>query len=532
MSNSDDKKDSKTSASESPVTKPVKRSRKRQASRPPTINVKAVHLEAETTETGEKAASENIKEDVSGTQKKATAETGKDNRDTKAGDEKSETAKSAQSSGQFGYRALALAAGVGAAASIVLFAGVFGVKVFTSGQKGLEDKIANLSGEVETLRSIANTSQDSLNNNKAIKVLNQQIKKLSNRPQDTRFQKLNAQIKSLEEDIAKSQKPSIEAAELKNLLEKLNALEVKTEEAKLSAEKSIRRTTNLEEAVKAADEAIKGTTDGAQGSIVAQNLRLAGLDQQIKDLSDSLDSLQLEVSENTKASKIEEIVSNLREGVSSLEGRVQALDGLITTANKQMKTSRETLLKIDKRLLTIEQEDRSSDINHLAALSFAIEGLARKIETGGAFERELKVVNAAIPNNKKLDNLTQYAKTGIKTIAQVQNDFKPVLRDLLSVGDAQSTPGMVQKLVGSARSLIRIRRVGEVEGDSREALIARLEARVKAGDLPAALVAAKKLEGAAAKAAEVWVGEVEKRLMTIELIKSIRNDVISSLGSK
>jgi len=156
MSNSDDKKDSKTSAPKSPVTKPVKRSRKRQASRPPTINVKAVHLEGEA---AGKATSENIKEDVTATKNKTTHKTGKANSDTKTGDEKPETVKSPQKKGQFGYRAVALAAGVGAAASIVLFAGVFGVKVFTSGQKGLEDRIAGLSGEVEALRSIASNAQ-------------------------------------------------------------------------------------------------------------------------------------------------------------------------------------------------------------------------------------------------------------------------------------------------------------------------------------------------------------------------------------
>ena len=526
MSNSDDKKDGKTSAPKSPVTKPVKRSRKRQASRPPTINVKAVRLEGEASETEDKAASEKIKEDVSDTKKKATAETGKDYNDIKAGD------KNTQGEGQFGYRALALASVVGATASIALFAGVFGIGVFTSDQKAMEGRIAALSGEVETLRSIASTSQDSRNNNKAIKAIMQQIKELNNRPQDTRFQKLDARIKSVEEDIANPQKPSIEVAELKKLLEKLNALEVKTEEARLSAEKSIRRTTNLEEAVKAADETIKGTTDGTQGSIVAQNLRLARLDQQIKDLSDSLDSLQIKVSENTKASKTREMVNSLRESVSSLESRMQKFDAQIAAVIKHAKISREAVSRIDKRLLTMEQEDRAEDINHLAALSFALESLVRKIETGGVFERELKIVKAAIPGNKKLDNLTQYAKTGVKTIAQIQSNFKPVLRNLLSVGDTQSAPGMVEKLVGSARSLIRIRRVGEVEGDSREAIIARLEARVKTGDLPAALAAARKLEGPAAKAAEVWIGEVEKRLMTIELIKSIRNDVILNPGSK
>jgi len=201
----------------------------------------------------------------------------------------------------------------------------------------------------------------------------------------------------------------------------------------------------------------------------------------------------------------------------------------LKNTNAAMAASRAAAEKFDSRLANLEQADKSGGFTRLAALSYAVEGLVQKIESGATFDRELGIVTAAVPQNKELAELTAQARTGIKSLAQLQRDFAPVLAAVLAVDDTQAASGMVGKLVGTAKSLIRIRRVGEIEGEGREAVIARMEARVKAGDLSAALIAAKKLEGASAQAAQSWIEAVETRVMTIELVNKIRNDVIADL---
>ncbi len=515
MSNNDDKKDSKTGDRKSSGPTPVKRSRKRQASRPPTINVEAVHVEAEKAES--KAAQSKPKPTKSDSTDKAKPDTAKQPQsktEAKTAGVKPDSFGLKDISEHFGYRELALSAVTGAAVSIVLFTGIFGVSFFTSDNKDIESEIADLTRQVSTLKVLADNPPASQANKDAIKALRQQVEDLSNRPRDTQVEQVNEVIKSLKDSIAKLQKNPVDSAALTKLAARLNTLENKTTKALSSAEISIQRATQLEEAVKAAGETIRGSTDGTQGSIAAQNLRLAGIEAQVKRLSDTITNLEKKVSKNAKMAVIEKDLAQLKEGLSSIDRSLSSLD---------QKTS--------LRLSKLEQNNITEDISRLTALSFAIENLVRAVEAGGPFERELNTVTDALKQNEKLGELQDIAKTGIRSVASLQEDFKPVLRAILAAEDNDTAPGVVGSLVGTAKSLIRIRRVGEIEGDSREAIIARLEARVKAGDLAAALISAKKLKGASAKAAEGWVKVVEKRLMTIKLIKSIRNEVITNLGS-
>lgn len=419
MSDNNDKKDSATDAKGSSASKPVKRSRKRQASHPPTIDVKAVHLkrEAEEETVVESADTENTNDENSANPKSVPP---------------------TDNSERFGYRALIVSSGIGAAASIVLFAGVFGVDFFTGGKKDLNEKLATLSGKIETLRASAENPKDTLANDKAIKALKQQVQGLANRPEDARFEEFGGRIKSLETLAAKPKKPPIEIAELKDLSRKLEALSAKTDEAKSLAKKSMSQAISLEKAVQAAGETFKGSAEGTQGSLGAQNLRLAGFEAQIKRLSETLDILQNKASASTTSPEFKKIVSNLQKNADSLKAKIQVIDDLMAQVNTAVATSDAATLKIDQRLARLEEEDKSDDTGRLAALSFAIEGLVRKIEIGDTFSRELSIVTAALPSNKQLKKLSKQAQNGVKAVAQLQHDFLPVLKKILTASNDRS----------------------------------------------------------------------------------------------
>ncbi len=518
MSNSDDKTGAKAGDQKSSAPKPLKRARKRQASRPPTIEGKAVRLEAETAgkTASDNSASEKEKSEPvdSGSEKvKAQADAGKS---------KSGFGVFKDTPSQLSYRDLALSASIGAAVSIVLLAGVLGVQFFSSDQQELESKIATLSAQIVTLNDLVKNPPQSDSNTKAINLLTQQVSELAKQPEAPLIMKISEQIKAIETSIAELQNPAVGTAELNNLSARLDALDLKAEEVKLSAESANRRADIVEQAVKAADEAIKGSTDGIQGSTVAQNLRLAKIEDGLKRLSEDFASLKGKTSDSSKVADLEKITTDLA-------SKIKALDGLVAAANSALVSSKTVASALDERLTRLEQDDKSDATGRLAALSFAMENLLQKIKSGEPFEKELGIVSVALPQNTQLEKLDDQASAGVKSVAWLQREFTPVLRAVLAAEDTVAAPGVVAKLVGTAKSLIRIRRVGEVEGDSREAIIARLEARVKAGNMAAALDEAKKLKGASAKAAASWVGLVEERVKTIEFINNLRNEVISGL---
>ncbi len=518
MSNSDDKKGGKAGEQKSPAPKPLKPARKRQASRPPTIEGEAVRLEVETTE---KPAPGN------GNQGKAKSE--QVDKNSEKAEAQADAGKSKDSFGifkdtpsQLSTRDLALSASIGAAVSIVLLAGVLGIQFFSSDQQDLEDRIAALSAEIATLNASVKNPPASQNNANAIDQFTQQVGELAKQPEAPLIKKISEQIEAIETSIAELQKPAVGAAELKNLSARLDALDVKTEEAKTSAENANRRADSVEQAVKAADEAIKGSTDGMQGSTIAQNLRLTNVEDELKRLSENLESIKSKTTDSSRVANLEKITTNL-------VSKIETLDGLIVAANSALALSRAVGSTLDERLAKLEQEGKSDTTGRLAALSFAMENLLQKIKTGEVFKRELDIVSAVLPKNPELEKLNDQARTGVKSIAGLQREFASVLRAVLAAEDTVAAPGVMAKLVGTAKSLIRVRRVGDIEGDSREAIIARLETRVKAGNMAAALSEAKKLDGAFARAAASWVGLVEERVKVIEFINDLRNEVISGL---
>ncbi len=530
MSNSTDKKDGKSGGAKTSGSKPPKRSRKRQASRPPTIDVEAVRLEA-------RSAKDTTPEKNRKTSAKPRTTTQRDSSDGSSADfdtagQKPENIAIAEGYQRFGYQALALSAGTGAAASIVLFALVFGVKIFSSDQQNLEKGIVDLSGKISTLNSSNDNLQAAqLGNSTLIKTLNLKVERLATRPLDALPGKNSERINTLEETIVKLPETEKVTDELKGLSDRMIVLDGEIKQAKSAAEKSIRRAALVEEALNTASKAEKGSTAGALRLSAGQNLRLADLEAQVKRLSENLVKLGIKATENRGSPEFKKIVTGLQKDVGKLAKRFQALDSLIDETNKKITTSNAAALKLDQRVGKLEQVDRSADNGRLAALSFAIESLVRKIESGDAFEEELDIVSLALPKNAHLEKLKTQARLGVQSIARLQRQFSPVLRAIVAAEDTPATPGVMGKLIGTAKSLVRIRRVGEIEGNSREAIIARLEARVNSGDLEAALVEAKKLKNASAEAAKTWVQAVQNRLDTIELIKNIRNDVISNLGS-
>ncbi|HEX6980927.1 MAG TPA: mitofilin family membrane protein, partial [Alphaproteobacteria bacterium] len=67
-------------------------------------------------------------------------------------------------------------------------------------------------------------------------------------------------------------------------------------------------------------------------------------------------------------------------------------------------------------------------------------------------------------------------------------------------------------LLDRLTSLVTIRRIGEVDGDTPEAVVARAERRLAADDLAGAVAELERLQGAPAAAAGSWLADARARL--------------------
>jgi hypothetical protein len=197
-------------------------------------------------------------------------------------------------------------------------------------------------------------------------------------------------------------------------------------------------------------------------------------------------------------------------GDPAMAGRIQALE----QAQQQAQNSgpsdeiQQRLAVLDKQLQDLrstaestaagnsdltrrlgEAETRLNDRGPEEKMARAVAAAALKaaIDRGGSFEPELQTFANVAGDDPAAAQLKDFAATGVPSRAQLQQDFSQVADAMLEVS-TQPDPaqGLAARLFSSALSVVKVRQIGQVEGSTPEARIARIEDGLRNGDLSAA----------------------------------------------
>ena len=87
-------------------------------------------------------------------------------------------------------------------------------------------------------------------------------------------------------------------------------------------------------------------------------------------------------------------------------------------------------------------------------------------------------------------------------------------------------------MLTSAKSLVQVRPVGNVSGDSVEAIAARFEDKVKNGDLPGAVTEWNSLPDAAKSASAAFKQSLEARTRVEDLVGAALSKAIADTGKQ
>ena len=103
-------------------------------------------------------------------------------------------------------------------------------------------------------------------------------------------------------------------------------------------------------------------------------------------------------------------------------------------------------------------------------------------------------------------------------------EFPSVANDMITAarGSTDET-GWVGRLVDSASSLVQVRPVGEISGDSVEAIVARMENKLNNGDLQGAVEEWKTLPEASRTVSEAYEKDLEARILVEKLVSGSVN---------
>lgn len=310
-----------------------------------------------------------------------------------------------------------------------------------------------------------------------------------------------------------------------------------------------------------------GDVPGLRADLAAAEARLTALEQEeapavdpeaVATLADDLASLEAQIAdlpgEPADLSDLEARVAALEETepdaipediaarLDDLEDRVSAmgseLEGVqpadvptgIADRMEELEAgldeTRDAQEALEQRMADIAEAAEVSsaaerDIARAAAGAIAFSGLARAMDAGRPYAEELTALQPLIDDPSRIETLSAHAADGLPTTRQLATEFERIAPDILEAGEeADPEDGLLNRLGAGARSLVRVRPAGPVEGDDRAAIVSRVEAALAEGNLAEARAEWESLDETARDASRDWAQRLD-----------IRHDAENELGA-
>lgn len=211
-----------------------------------------------------------------------------------------------------------------------------------------------------------------------------------------------------------------------------------------------------------------------------------------------------------------EAVGKLEGDISRLTTELAALRDAIARTTETVST---TESQLTQRIAAAEQklDEPRSDIEMARAV--AASALKTAIDRGGSYLAELEAFASVAPDDPSVAGLREHAAVGVPARSDMVRDFQATADAILdAVHQPEGDQGIFNRLMSSAASAIRVRPVGSVEGDSPEAIVARIETKLQNGDFKGAQIEWQALPEKGQAAAADYKRKLDARVSVEELI--------------
>jgi hypothetical protein len=252
-----------------------------------------------------------------------------------------------------------------------------------------------------------------------------------------------------------------------------------------------------------------GASSSSQSTDADVSAELAALRQEVSALSSrpvgSSDDLTARVAALESSTSTGAPDEALTQRLAALESELSAIKSA-TEANAG-------------RLQQAEAQINDRGPEQQAARAVAAAALKGAIDRGGSFEAELRTYETVAGGDQAIDELQPFATKGVLSRTELQRQASTVANSMIdAVSQPDPNEGIASRLLSSAMSVVKVRRVGDVEGDTPDAIVARFEDRLRSGDLPAAAREWDTLPEPAKAASQEFKQELDARIQVENLV--------------
>lgn len=176
-------------------------------------------------------------------------------------------------------------------------------------------------------------------------------------------------------------------------------------------------------------------------------------------------------------------------------------------------------------------ESQQAHASHAAAAALAVSVVAEASQGSGPFADELASLRGVSPPSSDLESLARLAQAGAPSRTALAASFPDYAGRAASAARAPGDKaGLGDRIVYELSRIVTLRRVGDVPGDSVDAVLARAERQVEDGDLERALRTLDRLPPNARDAMAPWRGRAERRAEIDRYAQSLRVRALQALA--
>ncbi len=309
------------------------------------------------------------------------------------------------------------------------------------------------------------------------------------------------------------------------------------------------------------------------GRVPAGAGEIAGLRDTVQKLGERIDALPKEAPDAAALARLNEQAKQWGDRLTALERRIAQLAesrapadaGEIRTAlEKQAAETKAALDKLaqqagaaaerltrDGGALRRELSALESRVNALAsdaqrgaavasdvgALVATIGQLRQAVASGAPYRPSLDTVAAMTKDRAELaaplKTLAAHAERGVPTTAMLRADFDRLAVAILRAAAAgEGERDWADRIWARVRTLVTVRRTGDVQGDTPRAHVSRAETSLARGDLGAAVTEIETLAAHAQRPAEAWLTGAKARLDADAALALLDRGALQLLGKE
>lgn len=313
-------------------------------------------------------------------------------------------------------------------------------------------------------------------------------------------------------------------AQLAALTGKVSDLETSLSTQLTSLRKSVTEDVDARIAsVSASSEAAKSGTQRIDQDLAAMKTDTVRLAERLIAMKTESDKL----SENLKIAQEEN--ATLKAALETLRGATaKPQDVALAVAPVTQK-----LASIEQTVQTVlkAEEDRRTNAERIV-LSLELQNLKRVLDRGQKYDSELAEVQKAAGNKVDLSALNKFKEQGVPTLPDLTREFRAAANAAVDAEADAGDGSVVGRLIAGAKSVVRVRKVSHNPDDkSTEAIVGRMEAALKDGELGDLLEQSKALPDKAKAAATPFLEKVAARHNVDAAVATLEGQLKTSLSA-